>query len=200
MESRKFASDSFVMAFADALTFWIIGGLTLLTVLFTVVFSLGFWDTWYSKLVVRNGRGICWSHINNSNMHKSLFWVAYGVPEFKEKLSTFTKQRIVRKALLNTMREFNVGGNLDVFAMFVLTVRGSVVRFNDYVDDFGFRKQHSVTATLLSLAELGELASLNFDSDSLLKLCRAGLSFDEIKASAGMPSEWVVKVFSEAIV
>lgn len=186
------------MLVQDVVTLSVLGFLAGGALLFSLVFTTGWWSNRVEAFIRKSGEDINWSHLNSLGMHSEQ-WKAYGVPEFKEKVNVFEKHRHIRQALVKTMREHNVAVSIEEFSLFVLHVRGGSVRFNDYIYET-WRPRSSRTSVLFSLDECAKLSAAGFDSDSVFKLAKHGLSFEQVLASKGMPAEWALRVFSEATV
>lgn len=187
------------MLIQDIIMVWVLSVLGGGALVFSLVFTTGWWSNRVEAFIRKSGEDINWSHLNALGMHSEQ-WKAYGVPEFKENSNVFEKHRHIRQALVKTMREYNVDGSVKEFSLFVLHVRGGSVRFNDYIYESWRPRPASSGGVLFSLDEVAQLKTAGFDSDTVFKLVKHGLPFEQVMASKGMPVEWALRVFSEATV
>lgn len=187
-------SDSLDMLIQDAIVVWVLSVLGGGALIFSLVFTTGWWSNCVKAFIRKSGDDINWSHLNSLNMYDEQ-WKVYGVSEFKAEANIFAKHRHVRKALKETMAEYNIESSLKEFSLFVLHIRGGSVRFNDYVYDV-WRPNRNVARLVLSLNEVARLKQAGFDSETVLELVSNGLSFEQVLESKGMPAEWAVRMFS----
>lgn len=187
------------MLIQDIIMVWVLSVLGGGALVFSLVFTTGWWSNRVEAFIRKSGEDINWSHLNALGMYSEQ-WKAYGVPEFKENSNVFEKHRHIRQALVKTMREYNVDGSVKEFSLFVLHVRGGSVRFNDYIYESWRPRPASSGGVLFSLDEVAQLKTAGFDSDTVFKLVKHGLPFEQVMASKGMPVEWALRVFSEATV
>ena len=186
------------MLVQDVVIVCVLGFLSVGSLLFSLVFTTGWWSGRVDVLIRKSGDDISWSHLNSLGMYGEQ-WRAYGVPEFDENVNVFEKHRHVRKALVKAMHDYGVSVSVEEFSLFVLQVRGGSVRFNDYIYE-SWRPRRAGGGVLFSLDECAQLAGAGFDADAVVKLVKNGLSFEQVLASSGMPAEWALRVFSESTV